>query len=122
MIKIAIIGSRNWGNPAPIHKYIDTLKGMYGNSLIIVSGGARGVDTIAQRYAEQNKISTDIYRAEWDKHGKSAGMIRNREIVKVAHYVIAFWDEESAGTKNMIKISEHRLGADRVIVNPHKNK
>lgn len=69
---------------------------------LIISGGARGADAMADRYARDKKIKTMIFLAEWDKYGKGAGFIRNKDIVDNADKVIAFWDMKSPGTKNSI--------------------
>lgn len=69
----------------------------------IVSGGARGVDTMAIRYAEENGFKVKIFMAEWHNHGKAAGPIRNALMAKYADALVALWDGKSKGTKNMIE-------------------
>ena len=72
---------------------------------MILCGEARGADTLGRRYAEEHNIMVDSYPAEWSRYGRSAGMLRNREMLKHADALVAFWDERSAGTKNMIDIA-----------------
>jgi len=43
---------------------------------------------------------------EWEKYGRGAGMIRNRDMIKGADYVVAFWDGKFPGTKNSINLAE----------------
>jgi hypothetical protein len=74
----------------------------------IVSGGATGADALGERYAKEHGIKLRRMPAEWKKHGKAAGPIRNREMAEVADGLIAFWDGESRGTKNMIEEAEKR--------------
>jgi hypothetical protein len=74
----------------------------------IISGGARGVDSLAEEYARYYNIPLDVMKADWDKHGKSAGYKRNVEMAKSAEALIAVWDGESKGTKHMIDIAEER--------------
>ncbi len=75
----------------------------------LVSGGASGVDSMAERYANENGISVKVFQADWKKYGRGAGPLRNKEM---AEYVgekgalIAFWDFRSKGTGSMIRISE----------------
>lgn len=69
----------------------------------IVSGGAAGVDTLAIEYAVENDLPFTIYEADWDRHGKAAGPIRNFKMAKNAEALIAIWDGESRGTRNMIE-------------------
>ncbi len=75
----------------------------------IVSGGASGVDSMAERYANENGISVKVFQADWKKYGRGAGPLRNK---KMAEYVgekgalVAFWDYKSKGTGSMINIAE----------------
>lgn len=69
----------------------------------IISGGARGVDLLAERYAAQNNIPCRVFEADWNTHKKAAGPIRNAEMAKHADALIAIWDGESRGTRNMIE-------------------
>lgn len=75
----------------------------------IIQGGATGVDTLAQKFAEENGIECITHPANWKKYGKSAGMIRNGHMVKFADYVIAIWDGESKGTAYTIMLG-HKKG------------
>lgn len=68
----------------------------------IVAGGARGVDTIAKKWAQSHHIEYIEYKANWDIYGKSAGMIRNHEMIDFADELISFWDGRSIGTKEAI--------------------
>lgn len=68
----------------------------------VVSGCARGADTLGERYARDNKLGLFKFPADWDKHGKSAGFIRNGQMGEFADALIAVWDGESRGTKHMI--------------------
>lgn len=70
--------------------------------VIIVSGAARGADKLGERLARQLQLTVDSFPADWDKHGRAAGPIRNTQMAKHADALIAFWDKKSRGTKNMI--------------------
>lgn len=74
----------------------------------IVSGGARGIDTLAESFAELWKISFKKFPANWDKYGKSAGYIRNVEMADYADVLIAVWDGKSKGTSHMIDIAKKK--------------
>lgn len=69
----------------------------------VVSGKARGVDTLGEQYAEENSIPVRDFPARWDLLGKAAGFIRNKEMANYGEALIAVWDGDSAGTRNMIK-------------------
>lgn len=68
----------------------------------IVSGTASGADQMGEDYAINHDIPIKEFPADWDKHGKAAGPIRNRQMAEYADCLIAVWDGESRGTKNMI--------------------
>jgi len=68
----------------------------------IVSGCARGVDTLGEKYANLNNLPIQKFPADWNKYGKSAGYIRNGEMARYADALIAIWDGQSKGTKHMI--------------------
>ena len=68
----------------------------------IVSGGAKGADSLSERYAKENNIPTEIYLAQWDLFGKKAGFLRNTTIIENSELVVAFWDSRSKGTRDSI--------------------
>lgn len=69
----------------------------------VVCGGARGADAWGAKFAKSNGIDVKMFPADWDKHGKAAGHIRNREMGDYATHVLAIWDGKSKGTKGMIE-------------------
>ena len=76
----------------------------------IISGGARGADALGERYAKENNVPCRVMTANWDVLGKAAGYVRNEDMAKVADALIAFWDGQSKGTRNMIDIAKrHNL-------------
>jgi hypothetical protein len=72
---------------------------------LIISGGAAGVDAHGEHYAISRGIPFEVYPADWKKHGLSAGPIRNSEMTKHADSLVAIWDGESPGTKNMVTVA-----------------
>lgn len=68
----------------------------------VVSGGARGVDLLGERFAEEAGLKLFKFPADWDKHGRAAGPIRNQVMGDFADALIAIWDGQSRGTKHMI--------------------
>ncbi len=75
----------------------------------IVSGAAKGVDTIGEVIGNEFNIPVVKFPAEWDKYGRSAGFIRNEQMAKYADALIAVWDGRSNGTKHMINTAK-KLG------------
>jgi hypothetical protein len=100
-----IAGSRD------ITNYITVLEAINHSGFeidTVVSGGARGVDDLGVRWAEENNKNYIVFPAKWGKHGKGAGHVRNREMAEYADALIAVWDGKSRGTANMIKEAEKR--------------
>ena len=75
----------------------------------VVCGEARGVDEMGKKAAQAKNIPVKSFPADWSKHGKSAGPIRNREMAEYADALVAIWDGKSKGTKNMIDTAK-KLG------------
>lgn len=73
------------------------------NNFKILVGDAKGIDSLIIRYAKEYNFEHTVFKADWDQHGKSAGPIRNREMISKADGLIAFWNNESRGTKNAIE-------------------
>ena len=70
-MKIAIIGSRSFNDYELVAK---TLLPYKSKITLLVSGGARGADSLGEKWADDNNIQTLIFPADWDKHGKKAGL------------------------------------------------
>ncbi len=74
----------------------------------LVSGHAPGVDRLGERYATDRGIRIEIFEAQWERFGRSAGYIRNRTMADYADALIALWDGVSRGTADMIYKAEER--------------
>lgn len=94
-MKVAIIGSRCL-TVKNLENYLPS------NTTEIVSGGAIGIDTCAEKYAKINNLPIKIFLPKYEKYGKAAPLKRNIEIIDYADMVIAFWDGTSRGTKFVI--------------------
>lgn len=69
----------------------------------VVSGTAKGVDTMGETWAQARGLRISRFPADWNTFGKRAGHIRNAEMQKFAEALVAFWDGSSPGTYDMIK-------------------
>lgn len=110
---ILVVGSRSITDYSFIKSYLDNLihENYPDADIFIVSGGAIGVDTFAERYADENGYKKVIMPAEWDKYGKSAGYRRNTRMhefiaSKPARMVVAFWNGRSKGTAHSFQLAE----------------
>lgn len=72
----------------------------------VVTGGAVGADTFAEKYAAKRGIKTLTIKPDWDGQGKKAGFLRNEELVKAATHALFVWDGESNGTRHTISLVE----------------
>lgn len=103
--KLMISGSRNIRNLKIIFDELEKLYAAQPN-LILISGGAKGVDSIAEEWGRFRKLQIEQHKPDWAKYGKGAGIVRNKEMVLAADFVLIFWDGESKGTKSVIDFCE----------------
>ena len=68
----------------------------------VVCGLARGADRSGERWARNRQIPVKRFPADWAKHGKRAGILRNEQMATYADALIAIWDGVSPGTRHMI--------------------
>ncbi len=94
-MRVAVVGSRGIDN-IDLSVYIDEIPDL------IVSGGAKGMDQVAERWAKIKGIETLIFKPEYEKFGRGAPLRRNATIVDNSDIVYAFWDGISKGTKHTI--------------------
>ena len=103
-MKLIIAGSREGFTYEDVVEAFDSLIDTVVSE--IVSGGARGVDRFGEQLAKARGIPLNVKPANWDKYGKSAGYIRNKEMAEYADALLALWDGESRGTKHMIDLAK----------------
>lgn len=103
-LKLIVAGGRDFNDYQMLVRELTTLaEGTYANRAIsIVSGVARGADALGAHFAKEHNVKLYEFPAEWDRYGKLAGFIRNEQMGNFADALLAFWDGESSGTKNMI--------------------
>lgn len=107
-MKLAIIGSRKITD-IEIKKYVSNEVDE------IVSGGARGIDTLAREFAEQNSVKLTEFLPQYERYGRAAPIKRNEEIAQYADEALAFWDGKSKGTQHTIRFFE-KLGKKVTII------
>lgn len=118
-IKVIIAGSRTYNDYSTLSNVVDHIfslylykKGYKPSDIDIVCGMAKGADSLGEQYARINGFSIQYFPANWDKFGKKAGYIRNKEMAAYTSYrkgygaLIAFWDGKSKGTNHMINIAK----------------
>lgn len=111
-MKIAVIGSRTISS-ADIGRLVPP------DAELIISGGAAGIDSAAERYADEKGIPKKIIYPDYELYGKSAPLIRDRLIVDLADLVIAVWDGSSGGTEYTVSYAKKRgVPVELYIVSP----
>ena len=107
-MKLAIIGSRNL-QVENIDEYIPN------HVTEIVSGGARGIDSLAAEYARKNGIRLTEFYPNYARFGRAAPLKRNEQIAEYADMAIAFWDGRSRGTLHTIQLFQRKNKSVTVI-------
>lgn len=106
-MKTIIAGTRTFAKPMFLAHAIATCK-FAKQITTVVSGGARGIDALGEAWAKEQNIPIERYPADWNAYGKKAGPMRNRVMAENADALIAIWDGESNGTRNMIEEASNR--------------
>jgi hypothetical protein len=109
--RIAVVGSRAL---RPEREIRELLAGLPADT-VIITGGAVGVDTVAEQLARERGLAVEVCRPAWHVYGRAAGMIRNGQIVQMADEVVAFWDQHSPGTRSTIRLVRHSGKPLRII-------
>ena len=115
-MKLAVVGSREFEDYAWMEHCLRSCIRVEEID-VVISGGARGADSLAARFAAAHGLPLVVCSPDWKRHGKRAALIRNLEIVNRADMLVAFWDGVSHGTRDTI--AKARLAGKRVVVFPH---
>ena len=121
---VCIAGGRDFDDRLSLNSFCDKVLSAFISkriNIVVVSGAcdrgtvthqridgsyACGADGLGEAYAEEREFDIMYFPADWERHGKAAGFIRNTEMSKVADVLIAAWDNKSKGTRNMIKLMQ----------------
>lgn len=106
MMRIIIAGSRS-ATETQVREAIDEC-GWAGFATAVVSGTAKGADSYGESWAMSKDLKVLRHPANWEKYGKAAGPVRNREMAQNAEGLIAVWDGVSPGTASMIKAAKSK--------------
>lgn len=108
--KVAVVGSRSFTDYELMKKILKPYL-----PFVLISGGAQGVDSLAEQFAEEYDLEILIHYPEWNKYGRKAAYIRNSFIIRDCDFLIAFWDGHSKGTKMAIDLAKNKFKPCRVI-------
>jgi len=105
LMKVIIAGSRT------IEDYDRVAEAMAASGYDpteVVSGGARGVDELGEKWARRHDLPVTQMPADWEEHGKAAGPKRNARMADYADALVAVWDGRSPGTRDMLRKAHAR--------------
>ncbi len=74
----------------------------------VISGGAEGIDRLAEQYADLHHLSKYILRPRYDLYGRAAPLKRNEQMVDMADVVLVIWDGRSKGTQYTLKYAKKK--------------
>lgn len=103
-ITVAVAGYREFTDTSVFEEQLDKILSKYKVTKIH-TGDCRGTDTMAVTYAIKKGIPYTVFTANWNKYGRSAGPIRNQEMIKGTKLLVAFAHRNSKGTFNTIKLA-----------------
>lgn len=122
-MKLAIVGSRGITDRTVLDAAIQqwfaesyTVAGSAGHRITeVISGSARGVDTLAAQWATEHGVKLTECIPDWEQHGHRAALLRNEDIVRAADAVLVIWDCKSTGTKHSMDVAK-RLKKPTIII------
>ena len=111
-MKLGLVGSRNFYDYKSFKSAVfqvieewndEKRENNEGDIMSIVSGGAPGADTLAEKLARELNVQMIVFKPDWTTHGKAAGIMRNTDIVNASTHMIAFPSRKGKGTQDSIR-------------------
>lgn len=115
--KLVIAGSRDFSDFDLLKDRCDLfLKNkLESHEITIVCGGARGADSLGNKYALLRGFKVEMFLPDWNGLGRSAGHVRNVQMLNNSDAVVVFWDGKSMGSYHMITITQNANKPLRVV-------
>ena len=109
-IKVIVAGGRDFHDYDVMHQTLLPIVQAKGlpSQIEIVSGTARGADSLGERFAQVQGCHLKQFPADWDTYGNKAGYRRNAEMADYADVLVAYWDQKSRGTMHMINLAKKK--------------
>ena len=106
-IRIIIASGRDFRDYSRVKKKADIfISEIKPTETIIIFGGEKRVDSLGEKYARENNLQVELFKEDWSKFGRAAGPKRNELMDQYTSHLLAFWNEESKGTKPMISLAK----------------
>ncbi|MEM9451100.1 MAG: DUF2493 domain-containing protein [Cyanobacteria bacterium P01_E01_bin.6] len=103
-IKLIIAGTRTFNDYNFLKSKLDFYLSQKNEKIEIVCGGCQEPDMFGVRYAKQKGFSVEYFYPDWQKYGRAAGPMRNKDMAQYATHCVVFWDGRSRGTASMIEL------------------
>lgn len=102
-MRVMVTGGRSFSDLGEVWGQLDALHALSGPISVIIHGGATGADSLANSWAVYNSVTVEQHNADWSKHGRAAGPIRNGEMIRLGKpdLVVAF--PGGTGTANAVR-------------------
>ncbi len=113
-LRVLVCGGRDFTDAAAIADAMDSLPA----SIVVCHGGAPGADSLAGQWAANHGIACTVFRADWKKHGKAAGPIRNRQMLNEFQPDIVVAFPGGSGTADMVSQAK-RVGVEVMQISLH---
>jgi len=101
-MKIAVVGGRDFNDYELLKSEMVKFINENNNIQALVSGGAKGADSLAERLAVELSIPIQVFKPDYKRFGRAATLVRNTEIVEHSDVIFAFWNGSSKGTLDSI--------------------
>lgn len=108
MYYLIIAGGRDFNDSPLLEQTVDQFLQNVQEEITIFCGGARGADSLGERYAKSRGYAVRYFPPDWRRYGRAAGPVRNQKMAENADALVAFWDGTSRGTGNMIEAARSR--------------
>lgn len=105
---VAVVGSRSIKDLCSITTTLEVLHDNYGDRLVLVSGGATGVDTAVEEWAWENEVRCEVIKPDYSTYGRRAPLERNKLIADRCNAMVALWDGKSTGTMHAVACAKER--------------
>lgn len=106
MFRVIIAGGRDFDDYEKLAQAMDFYLSKIEDEIVVLCGMCEGADALGYKYAKERVYNVKFYPADWARHGRAAGPLRNEKMAQNADALVAFWDGKSRGTKNMIEFAK----------------
>lgn len=100
---VLVFGGRDFNDYTALAQALDTLHFLERRITKIVSGAARGADSLGEHWAQAHGVRIARYPADWREHRRAAGVIRNQQMLDEEHIDVAVACPGGKGTADMLR-------------------